>query len=433
MRFTMICIGTTGDVKPYVLLGSELRRRGHDVAICAFAEFEPLASANGLRFYPLSGDAREFIKNIMAPGTLGVTYIRQVLKVFRTIIEPFLNDLQTACEDAEAIVATYFGNVIQSIAEKRNVPFIKTHYFIMDPNAEAPISSAPGQRAGGGWSLLSYRLAYLLVSAVERHYLTDWREVEGMPKRRWESTPSNRVRGHAVPVLYAMSEALMPRPNNWNEHIYMTGFWLEEEPTDFRPSPELEAFLAKEPRPVYIGFGSMTSGDMDETLKIVQEAVRISGVRAVLANGWGGRETISDRNLMILEEYVPHDWLFARVSAVAHHGGAGTTAAGLRADRPTLVIPFGGDQPFWALRVYKMGLGPRPICREKLTARNLARALNQLTTQPAYALAAAKVGRRLRAENGVCAAADIMEKEIARWLAEGDMNPSQRRRVFRVG
>ena len=148
MRFTMICIGSTGDVMPYVLLGNELQQRGHDVSICAFSEFETMVLENHMHFFPLSGDAREFMSNIMKPGTRGVGYLKQVLDTMRSIIDPFLIDLQAACADAEVIVATYFGNIIQSIAEQRNVPFIKTHYYPMDPNDSTPISSAPGLRVG---------------------------------------------------------------------------------------------------------------------------------------------------------------------------------------------------------------------------------------------------------------------------------------------
>lgn len=418
MRYTMICIGSTGDVKPYVLLGCELTARGHDVAICAFSEFEEMVLKNGMRFYPLSGDAREFMRTIMKPGARGMGYLKQVLDTFRNIIDPFLCDLQAACADAEVIVATYFGNIIQSIAEQKGVPFIKTHYYPMDPNDNTPISSAPGLRAGKVWYRTSYTLAYLLISTIELYYLTDWRKAQGMRPRKLESVPCNFMNGHRVPTLYAMSPLLMPRPAEWDEHIHMTGFWLGERETEFQPSPELEAFLAAEPKPVYIGFGSMTSGDMGEALSIVQEAIRQSGVRAIVSTGWGGVEPEPQDNVFIVHGYVPHDWLFERVSAVVHHGGAGTTAAGLCAGCPTLVIPFTGDQPFWALRIRMLGLGPTPISREKLTAAKLARALRNLTTVKSYRTAASELGDRLRLERGVQNAADIIEWEVERWLTE---------------
>lgn len=418
MRYTMICIGSTGDVNPYVLLGRELTARGHDVSICAFSEFEDLITESGLHYCPLSGDAREFMRTIMKPGVKGIEYLKQVLDTFRNIIDPFLCDLQAACADAEVIVATFFGNIIQSIAEQRNVPFIKTHYYPMDPNDNTPISSAPGLRAGKVWYRTSYTLAYLLISTIELYYLTDWRKAQGMKRRRLESAPCNFMNGHHVPTLYAMSPLLMPRPAEWDEHIHMTGFWLGERENDYQPTPELEAFLKAGPKPVYIGFGSMTSGDTGEALTIVQEAIRMSGVRAIIATGWGGGDPEPQENVLVVHGYVPHDWLFEQVSAVVHHGGAGTTAAGLCAGCPSLIIPFTGDQPFWALRVRMLGLGPTPISRERLTAPKLARALRNLTTVKSYRIAAAELGERLRMERGVTNAADIIEREVERWLTE---------------
>lgn len=432
MRFTMISIGSTGDVKPYVLLGRELQRRGHDVSICAFSEFETLVKKNGMRFCPLSGNARELMSSIMKPGTKGMGYLKQVRDTFRDIIDPFLRDLLTACEGAEVIVATYFGNVIQSIAEQRGVPFIKTHYYPMDPNDNTPISSAPGLRAGKVWYRASYSLAYLLISTLEVYYLTNWRKAQGMPPRKLESTPCNDINGHRVPVLYAMSPLLMPRPLDWDEHIHMTGFWLDETDSDFQPAPDLQAFLEAGSKPVYIGFGSMTSGDMGATLAIVQNAVRLSGVRAIIALGWGDAQLPQQENVYILQGYVPHDWLFTQVSAVVHHGGAGTTAAGLCAGCPTLVIPFGGDQSFWAMRVRMMGLGPTPINRERLTAARLAKGLQKLTGVKSYRIAAEEMGMRLRTEDGVRTAADLVETEVQRWLTEEPQPLAGKRIAHRI-
>ena len=198
----------------------------------------------------------------------------------------------------------------------------------------------------------------------------------------------------------------------------MTGFWLDEGTSDYQPSAELQAFLDAGDPPIYIGFGSMTSGDMGETMQIALDAVRMSGVRAVVATGWGDVTLPEQPNVFVLKGYVPHDWLFAHVRAVVHHGGAGTTAAGLCAAKPTLVIPFGGDQPFWALRVRMMGLGPKPIPREKLTAAKMSKALKNLVTVQSYRVAARELGERLRLEKGVQIAANIIEYETQKWIDE---------------
>lgn len=421
MRITMICIGSTGDVRPYIVLGRELKARGHEIAICAFSDFEPAILKEGFQYKPISGDVKNLMANVMN-GSTGVGFLKQVRDSLKDCIDPFLSDLEAAVDGSDAIIGTFFGQVFQSLAEVRRIPFIQTHYFPMDKNALAPISSAPGQRAGKAWKLASYEIGYFIVSVMEKYYLADWRAQRGMSPRKLEGAPSYELNGHTIPVLYAMSPLVMPRPSIWGENIHMTGYWLDHQISDFTPSAELTAFLQKGEKPVYIGFGSMLSGDMDETLSIVLEAVKQSGVRAVIASGWGGVKIPESENVMAAD-FVPHDWLFRHVSAVVHHGGAGTTAAGIQAGCPTLVVPFGGDQPFWAERVRALGIGPKAIPREKLTVSKLSKALVELTTTKKYRVAARELGERLRLENGACIAANIIEYELRKWLREEGREP----------
>ena len=423
MRITMICIGSTGDVRPYIVLGRELKRRGHDVKIAAFDTFEEAVKKEGMRFHPISGDVRDFMATIMSKGANGVTFLRQVRNSLVDIIDPFLEDLESACDDAEALIATFFGQIFHSLAEVRHIPYIQTHYYPMDRNKTAPIAAAPGQRVGKAWNNMTYPLGYLLISLLEKYYLSDWRKARGMTPRKLKAQPDYMLNGHVVPVLYAMSPLLMPRPVDWAANIHMTGFWLDDQAAlDYQPDPELQAFLDAGEPPVYIGFGSMVSEDMGETLQIVLEAVRRSGVRAILAKGWGGMDIPETPNVFVAG-FVPHDWLFTKVKAVVHHGGAGTTAAGILAGKPTLVIPFGGDQPFWGNRVRQLGVGPKPISRERLTVRNLTNALIQLVETKSYEVAAQELGSRLKNEDGDVLAVDVIEHELRKWLREEGRQP----------
>lgn len=428
MRITMITVGSTGDVRPYIVLGRELRRRGHEVTIVAFSDFEESVRREGLGFRGLSGDVREFMASIMKPGVTGVAYLNQVRNSLKDVIAPFMRDLEAATEDSECIIGTFFGQVIRSLAEMRRLPFIQTQYYLMDRNANAPIASAPGQRIGKIWNFTSYNLGYLLISTMEKYYLDDWRKEHGLPPRKLEQTPDYEMNGHTIPVLYAVSPLVMPRPADWEANIHMTGFWLQDEPGEFTPDPELEAFLSDGEKPVYVGFGSMVSGDMDETLRIVLDALKDSGVRAVLSKGWGGEENLTLPDNVYQAGFVPHDWLFRRVKAVVHHGGAGTLAAGLTAGLPTLVIPFGGDQPFWGDRVRALGVGPRPIPRERLTVKKLSRALTELVTEKRYQVAARELGARMVNEDGAVNAANIIEHELRKYLRAEGKSPALVRR-----
>lgn len=418
MRITLMTLGSTGDVRPFVMLGRELSARGHEVTIATFSAFEDVVRQAQLGFFPLAGDAEEMMSNIMKPTAKGVNYLREMEKSIRGIAPVLLEDLLRAAEGAEAICCNFFGSMYHSVAEKFGVPCVQTMFFCVDPNSDMPISSAPGLTWGRWWNRLSYRIGYLLISALEKRYLTAWREKHGMRVRGLYTRPDYRIGDNTIPVLYAMSPLVVPRPAEWDEHIRMTGFWWDEAPCDWQPPEDLTAFMEAGPPPVYIGFGSMNSGDMNRTFTTVIRAIRAAKIRAVVNLGWNSESLqLKSNSRIYFGEYIPHDWLFSRVSAVVHHGGAGTTAAGLRNGLPTLVIPFGGDQPFWGLRVHRLGCGPRPVPRETMTVKRLTKALIDLTSNEKYRVAAAEIGAGMRKEHGVQLAADIVEKSIAEWKA----------------
>lgn len=416
MKITMLTIGSTGDVRPYVLLGKELKARGHEITIATFAGFEGLIAENGLSYYPISGDVMKLMNNVMKPGVNGVTFLKEFEDAMKDVAPVLLDDLLHACDGADAMMCTFFGSLFYSIAEKHNIPCIQTQYFPMDPTTSMPISSAPGQRWGKAWNLTSYRLGYLLISLLEKRYLTQWRMDNGMEVRKLHTGPDYRIGEHTVPVIYAVSPMVVPRPKAWGEHIHMSGFWWDNTPVTWEPPQDLVDFLEDGEPPIYIGFGSMVSGNMNKTFTKVLKAVRAARVRAVISLGWGGKDMhLKSNHRVYFADYVPHDWLFPRVKAVVHHGGAGTTAAGLRYGKPTLVVPFGGDQPFWGNRVNAIGCGPKPISRDMMTVQRLTKGLIDLTTRGSYRVAAEEMGERLRTETGTKNAADIVEREIAAW------------------
>jgi sterol 3beta-glucosyltransferase len=153
--------------------------------------------------------------------------------------------------------------------------------------------------------------------------------------------------------------------------------------------------------PVYIGFGSMGSRKPEETADLVLQAVARTGQRAILQAGWGGLSKADVPNNILMINSVPHSWLFPRMAAVVHHGGAGTTAAGLRAGVPSIVIPFFGDQPFWGQRIADLGVGTAPIPRKQLTVERLAQAIDRAVTDPVMQQRAAELGAKIQAEDGI--------------------------------
>ena len=414
MRITMLSVGSTGDVRPYVLLGRELQARGHQVTISAFPRFEEMAADAGLAFYPIRGSAESMMASIMAPDTNGFTYLPRLWKGVKDAAPRMLQDMTDSCRDADALVCNFFGSVFYSIAEKYNIPCIQTHLFPMDPTREVPISSVRNQHLGSFLNKSSYKAGYYVIGTVEKYILGSWRRDNGMTQRKPALRPDYRIGSHTIPVICAISPSLFPRPADWDPRIHMSGFWFDESPVDYQPSPELAEFLESGSRPIYIGFGSMNSGDMNRLLSISLRSVHAAGLRAVFSTGWCGRALKSTRSVFFTDN-IPHDWLFPRISAVVHHGGAGTTAAGLRYGKPTLVIPFAGDQSFWGHQVYQAGCGPKPVPRDSLSVRKMTRALLDLKSSGSYFESARRISGEMAREHGVRSAADIIEEEITRW------------------
>jgi UDP:flavonoid glycosyltransferase YjiC (YdhE family) len=213
-----------------------------------------------------------------------------------------------------------------------------------------------------------------------------------------------------MPILYGFSPAVIPAPADWRDNIHITGFWYEEDTGHWQPPEALLDFLNSGPAPIYIGFGSMSSRNPEQTTEMVIRALRQTNQRAILLSGWGGllKKDLPESVYMI--ESIPHSWLFQRVSAVVHHGGASTTAAGLYAGIPSLIIPFFGDQPFWGKRVSDLGVGPSPIPRNRLTVDRLANAIYEMVNNEGMRRRAKELGMQIRSENGLRNAVEIISR-----------------------
>jgi UDP:flavonoid glycosyltransferase YjiC (YdhE family) len=191
--------------------------------------------------------------------------------------------------------------------------------------------------------------------------------------------------------------------------VHITGYYFLDHASDWEPAPELEAFLAAGEPPVYIGFGSMSTRDPEKLAGLMLDAIAGSGQRAVLLTGWGGLQAKDLGEDVYVLDRAPHSWLFPRMAAVVHHGGAGTTAEGVRAGVPTVILPFAFDQAFWGARVTALDVGPDPIPQKKLTVEGLTRAIRLAATDPALRQRAKSLGAAIRSENGVEQAIEIVK------------------------
>ena len=197
------------------------------------------------------------------------------------------------------------------------------------------------------------------------------------------------------------SPALIPKPQDWGRHISVSGFYFLPLADNYRAAENLSNFLDSGPPPVYIGFGSIVLDDPNGMTKLIFDAIKKTGHRALVSKGWGGvgADKLGIPDSVFMLGNVPHDWLFKHVSCVVHHGGAGTTAAGIALSKPTVIVPFFGDQPFWGAMIAKAGAGPEPIPHKSLTADNLAEAIDKALL-PETQRRAQELGESIASEQG---------------------------------
>jgi sterol 3beta-glucosyltransferase len=419
VRITIMAFGSRGDVQPYVALGRGLQRAGHEVTLLAGDEFEAFVTENGLAFFPLGFRVRETISEsegarAMLEGKFGlIRGLRQMSRTLQSAMQQMLASTWEACKDAEAVVFSTLGISAYHVAERQGIPAIwalTMPAFSRSSHLPSPLfpTLPSGERLNHPSHVMAERFWQRLVGG----FFNTWREKQlgltPIPLKQW---PYGDLRGKPVPMLYGYSSAVIPRPPDWGEHTHVTGYWFLEQGQDWQPPGALADFVDAGPPPVYVGFGSMASRRSEETTAIAVDALKQSGQRGVLCSGWAG---ISGDNLpdnVFAIDAAPHNWLFPRMAAVVHHGGAGTVAAGLRAGVPTIVVPFTGDQPFWAEQVKRLEVGPEPIPRRRLTAERLAAAI-QAAGDERIRQRAADLGAQIRAEDGIGKAVKIITQEI---------------------
>lgn len=419
MRITILTIGSRGDVQPYVALGQGLQAAGYQVRLAAHDNFETFVRDRGLTFFSIAADPRGILegeagRNWLEAGN-PVTFMRQMINAARPAMWQILADFWQACQDTDLVLYPVLAALpVASIAEKLSLPAYPAYLQHVHPTRVYPSSLVmPRPRLGGIYNRMTYTLTGQLFWQFLRPIVNQWRvDTLGLLPFPFKN-PFDAWRKQRQPFLYGFSPHVIPKPPEWGHEVHITGYWFLPAQTTWEPPEALLDFLRSGPPPVCVGFGSMTNRNPEEVTDIVLKALSQSRQRGLLVTGWGGLSNADLPDDVFKIESAPFDWLFPQMTAVIHHGGAGTTATGLRAGVPAIVVPFFGDQHFWGWRVAQLGAGPRPIPRKKLSAERLAAAIEETVSNERFRNRAAAVGRQIRAEDGVTAAVNVLNHHLA--------------------
>ena len=416
MHVVILTYGSRGDVEPFLSLAQGLQRSGHHARVAGPVVFAKLAEERGVEFVPLPGDPDSLVADLVRrAGHNPARMVRVMSRYVLPLAMDVMRAIEPACDGADVVVHSFlFTNGGHDVAVRKGIPDVSAQMFpVFTPTAAFPGVVAPDLPFGDGYRRLTHRLiqgafwhgSRLLYGRIQKEH-PDEPPLTGWPIGGHLSPP--------VPVLYAYSKHILPRPEDWPDWAHVTGYWFPELRDDDQATEGLVRFLASGPPPVYLGFGSVISGDPARLAQIAVRALDQCGRRGVIVTGSGGLRLGDVPPHVYAVEQVRHDWLFPRVAAAVHHGGAGTTGASLRAGLPTLIVPFTTDQPFWGRQVHRRGAGPAPIKPRRLTPPRLAEAIEELFTNERMRTSAAAIGEGIRGESGVGNAITVIERAVAR-------------------
>lgn len=438
LQIVMLIVGTRGDVQPFVAIGKGLQACGHRVRLATHSNFKEFVLNAGLEFFQLGGDPK-VLAGYMVKNKGFLPSDPSEIPIQRGQIKEIVCSLLPACVEDDPISKVSFepDAIISNppayghmhVAEALKVPI---HIFFTMP--WTPTSEFPHPLSRIKQSI-GYRISYQIVDAMIwlgiRDIINDFR------KKKLKLRPVTYLKGsysspHDVPYGYLWSPHLVPKPKDWGHNIDVVGFCFLDLASNYVPPESLVEWLDldNKPRPIYIGFGSLPLPEPKKMTNVIVQALHKTGQRGIINKGWGGLGDLDGLDLDLSEQqlkglvYVldncPHDWLFLQCSAVVHHGGAGTTAAGLRAACPTTIVPFFGDQPFWGERVHARGVGPAPIPVDEFGLEKLVDAIHfMLDTEVKDR--ASKLAEAMKDEDGVTGAVNAFHKHFPREKPENEV------------
>ncbi len=413
---TILCAGSRGDFQPYIALAQQLKKYKKDVRISGPKEFESFVNHYDIDYLPINIDINALNidpKMLEAAGSadnpLKMIRAFNKMKAYGAFTT---KEYYKACENSELIIYHPGLTIGYFAAKKLGIPSVLASPFPMHKTKEYLSVVMYGKSKP---TLLNNKISYSMLQGML--WMAGKDSVKSFFKKEFGQIPKDfgapfeYHNQETQPALISCSNFVFKRPSDWNAHIHQKGYWFVEEQDNFRPDEALVNFLQSGEKPIYIGFGSMSMMKKHAELgNIVVNAIKKSGKRAIIC-GFGRPEGLSDAIHAL--DSIPHTWLFNHVSAVCHHGGAGTSAAGFSAGIPSIIIPFSNDQFAWAHRSYDLGIGVKPINVKQLTVDNLSHAI-LAAYEPDIIAKAKAIGDKIRSENGaeVCAkvVVDLLER-----------------------
>ncbi|MFY9768599.1 MAG: glycosyltransferase [Mycobacterium sp.] len=415
MKFALASYGTRGDVEPCAAVGSELLRRGHEVRMAVTPDLVGFAESAGLAAVACGPDLRaaldtDLLVNLWKDFPRNLWTIKDLIRSWRgtwelitQCREEISTTLTSLADGADLLVTNLLlEQQAATVAEHYEIPLATLHTFPIRANGQlVPILPAPLIRSAiTVYKWLSWRTGKKVEDAQRREL--------GLPKAT--GPPPRRIAERGSLEIQAYDEVCFPglaaEWAKWNGQRPFVGTLTMESTTD--ADEEVASWIAAGTPPIYFGFGSIPVDSPSDTLAMISAACAQLGERALVCSAGTDFSHIPHFEHVKVVGTMNYAATFPACRAVVHHGGAGTTAAGLRAGVPTLILWTILDQQIWAARVKRLKVGTAR--RFSSTTRESLVADLRTILAPQYDARAREIATRMtKPAASVAAAADLLE------------------------
>lgn len=412
MKISILTYGSQGDLEPFVALGLRLSQSGHQVRLAGPAVYQNRFDLGEIEYFPLPGEPTTMVQDLVDEA--GTNYFQMVQSV-STFVLPLagqvFGEVRTASQGADLIIHSFLlTSTGIELGNSQGIPTISAQLFpVFSATPDFPAPSFPDLPLGEGYRRLSHNLVSQTFKWGSRFiYQRVRRKNPSLPQlKSW--IPGDRG-AKSIPILYGFSSLVVPQPREWKANTHLTGYWLLDDSNSQTPPPKAVDFIRSGPPPITIAFGSTRTRNLEEIKTKLIQALSHCKQRGIIISDQPGLTTSSPDLLQL--DYAPYQWLFRHSAAVIHHGGAGTTAKGLMAGVPNIILPFTSDQPFWGRQVHALGAAPQPIPARSLTVKKLIDAIQQCLADPSMRTNAQRIGRGIEQEDGLTQAVKIIEETL---------------------
>lgn len=420
-RITILTVGSRGDVQPFCAIALSLIKKGHQVTLASSSNFADFAATLAIPFTPIAGNFERLLSSddglALLEGDRKAEIIDDELRWQQ------LTDAWSACQGSDLIVFSPLAAWGYHLAEALKIPGVLATQIPVTATRAFPFLNFANRTDGrfaGLTNLLSYRLVSVLFWRRNARTINRFRQkVLGLAPLPFLGAQYRRKAPpllSPLPIINCYSAAVIPPPSDWGNEVQQAGYCFLGSSVGakrpYTPDLALQAFLAEDPKPFYVGFGSMVPRYPEQLAEKIISAFEQTGQRAVLCSGWGGVTQDELPSSVYLLKSVPHEWLFPQVAAAIHHGGAGTTAATLRLGIPSIVVPFFADQPVWGAQLENLGVSPATLPQLELTAAQLIENIGRLLEDNSFQEKAKALQTQIQAEDGAARTASIIESYL---------------------